>query len=87
MDKLILLGVEVPDILAVYLEHRDLDRVWDSLEQLLLLLSVLEDIHSQLLWSDWGLTFIKIVNMLVWVKLVLELKGRISLDILFERDN
>jgi hypothetical protein len=87
LDKLVLLGIEISDILTVYLEHGYLDRVRNSLQQLLFLFFVLEDIHSQLLWSDRGLTFIKIVNMLVRIKLVFEFKGCISFDILFERDD
>ena len=44
---------------------------------------MLEYVKSELLWSDRSLTLIEFSNMFVRVKLILELEGRIGLDILF----
>ena len=60
----------------------------DALEQLFLVLNLLEDVISNLLGSGWCLTFTlfrKLSHILVWVQVVLVLKGTIGLDVLAKR--
>jgi len=81
----VLANIQVTDVLAVYLENRNVNELWDLFAKTIFFFPVLVHIVFQALSCDRSITLIEALDKAVRVQLVLTLEFLESLDILIER--
>lgn len=78
-------NIEIPDVLTVNLENRNINKFRNLISQTFLFLSMLHYISTEGFWSNRIISFIKRFDITIRVQFVLLLKTLECFNVLIER--